>query len=391
MNIYLAGLGIRGSGYPNAARTIALLERANPGKVVRCGGWLPENIRLWRLTTIPRWQAFAWVAKLVFGNLHSLLRVCVHLRRQNGVAYIPYPAVFFLAVLTILPRRWRPRVIVDGYISIWDSMFRDRVCRQSDSFISKCVKRFESIALRSASMVLVDTEASRRMFIADLGIDGDAIRSLPLAIEEEFFLRERSSNSLTRNRLSRSDDVGRIRVLFVGTLIPLHGIDTILGAFEKLVDDERFDLCLIGDGQEAGKVEAFLAAKSAQNRVRWVRDWLSLEQIAVELTDADICLGVFGGAGKAARVLPFKIYMYMAAGKAIVTQSDYSLPEGCPELPVMHADSVAALVKKIMSLAENDKARAELGEASAAYYLQWLSNVRVVDEWKDILAHFERD
>jgi len=236
------------------------------------------------------------------------------------------------------------------------------------------------MALRAASLVLVDTEASREMFIVEFGLERTAVRSLPLAIEEEVFLRVQSP------RLA----AGKIRVVFIGTLIPLHGIDTILGAFGMLADDERFDLRLIGDGQEATKVEAFLATGHARGRVTWVRDWHSTDQMASELALADICLGVFGGAGKAARVLPFKVYMYMAAGKAVITQSLYSLPEGCPALPVAHADSALALAEKIKALSDDSEATLKLATASRAYYAMWLSNARVLNTWKGILMQLRR-
>lgn len=163
----------------------------------------------------------------------------------------------------------------------------------------------------------------------------------------------------------------------------------MLAAAEKLAGVENIEILLIGDGQQGELVEDFIS-KGAPANFRWVREWQCMRSIAREIEVADICLGVFGGSGKASRVLPFKLYYALAAGKAIVTQADYAVPVGRPPFPalfVSSADSdgsVDNLVRLIRALADDADARAALGEVARNYFKQHLSATAIEREWEDI-------
>jgi glycosyltransferase involved in cell wall biosynthesis len=140
-----------------------------------------------------------------------------------------------------------------------------------------------------------------------------------------------------------------------------------------------------------------LLARGAPENFTWIRDWKTLEQIAAEITEADVCLGVFGGPAKASRVLPFKLYYAMAAGKAIVTQAEYSLPAGIPPLPARLVDTpdteVAAeqLAQAIRLLLSDGAERAALGWAARAYFESHLSGDAVIRQWRKLLADCQGD
>ncbi len=377
MKLYVGGLGLRGDGYPNAARTIRLLKQQDDLDIINCGRWLPEDLHLWKLASMPRWLSLRWLLVLVFGNLHSLLRVTVRVRKASESVYVPYPGIFFLFWASMIPRRWRPRCIVDSYISIWDSMFRDRAASQSPSLAATLLKRIEAHALRAAAVVLVDTEANRDFAIDEFGLDAMKVRSMPLAIEQNLFSPAPLGSPKPLN--------ARIRVLFVGTLIPLHGIQAVLDAFAQLANDSRFEFRLIGDGQQADHVLKFVTAHPDAS-ITWIREWCPLHRLAQEMLDADICLGVFGGREKAARVLPYKLYMYLACGKPVISQSALSTPAGVPFPPIVAVEpQPSAIVAAIRRLADDQELRDLLGVAAADFFQQYLANREVVKAWREIV------
>ena len=99
------------------------------------------------------------------------------------------------------------------------------------------------------------------------------------------------------------------RALFVGKLIPLHGVETILAA-ARLAPEIAFRV--VGSGQ----LDALLHDRPAN--VEWV-EWIDYELLPAELHAAGCALGVFGTSGKAGRVIPNKAFQALACGTPLVT------------------------------------------------------------------------
>jgi glycosyltransferase involved in cell wall biosynthesis len=376
--LIVAGLRASGEGYPNAEQTIRLLQEQGDCRIRDLGQALPPDLHLWKLSRLPPHRQLLALARLGLGNLLSLARVLRVATPQSRV-YVPYPSVFFLWMLSFLPGSWRPYCIADVYISVWDSMFRDRASGGGDSAASRWIKRIEARALRAAARVLVDTEGNRSRLIEDFGLAAERVRSLPLAVDATPFRAVSAYMPLP----------GGLNVLFVGTLIPLHGVPTILDAVQRLLDApaqrDRFRFRFIGDGQLGSRLNEFVQ-RNDPDKVSWVREWQPLDRVAQEIAGADICLGVFGGHGKASRVLPFKLYMYLASGRAVVSQTAISLPANVPLPPIesVALDDAGALADALIALADDPKRRTELAHAASGYFDSWLSGEAVVRAWKTL-------
>jgi glycosyltransferase involved in cell wall biosynthesis len=379
--LWVAGVAMQGDGYPNAMNTIALLEEGQQYVVCDRAEWLPPETRLWHLVRGSIGVRLRLALRLVLGGVRQAIWVCIR-AQSDDVVYLPYPAPLTLWWLALVPARWRPRCIADAYVSLWDTMFRDRSGGDVDGFASRIVRGFEARSLLAAAVVLVDTEANKQQMVVDFALPARNVRSIPLAINQRLF------SSSRRDRLP----AGRpARVLFVGTLVPLHGIDVVLAAAAELLRRDDVEFRLIGDGQQSALVEAFVRSDAPAN-FTWVRDWMPLTEIAREIEEADVCLGVFGGEGKAARVLPFKSYYALAAGKAVVTQAGHSLPSGTPPLPVVlvRGEDKALLARdvaaNIRSLLGSRIERVELGEAARQYYADHLSSNTIRIVWREMLC-----
>ncbi|KAA2284925.1 glycosyltransferase family 4 protein [Arenimonas fontis] len=372
--LHIAGTGLRGSGYPNATRTIAILREHLGVEVRDRARWLPEGTVLWRQAS-GKASALAFLLKLGTLNALEALRALVRAGTRSRI-YAPYPAIFLLWWLSWVPRRLRPKVMADAYVSLWDSAFRDRRVGRESGLLSRLVRRFEGRALRAAHCVLVDTVANRELYIAEFGIAPSRIRAIPLAIDP-VEVPARSNGTDT--------DTGALKVLFIGTLVPLHGIRVVADAIRRLAGArDRFEFTIVGDGQDAEALEQLKAEGGGQ--FTWVRGWQSIDGVLRHIATADLCLGVFGGEGKAARVLPFKVYLALAAGRAVVTQDSYSLPEGIPDPPVHGvAPEGAALARALEELAGDRAKLRALSAQALAYYRDYLSADRIACSWRSLL------
>jgi glycosyltransferase involved in cell wall biosynthesis len=367
---------MRKAGYPNAQQTLKALGDSREWSIQDNADWLPEDIHLWRVARGPWMQRMGLALRLGLGSAASAVRCLLSIRRGD-LAFAPYPAIFVLWWLSWVPRPLRPNVIADAYISIWDTMFRDRSRSNQPGRANRWLKAIEARALRSAHRVIVDTVANRDWMMAEFGLEPDRIHALPLAIEAAPFLAIPPPALRAPER--------PLRVLFVGTLVPLHGIDRIAGAIRLLGADSGIEFEIIGDGQEAGALEA-LALINGHAPLRWTRSWLRLDEIADRMLDADVCLGVFGGGAKAARVLPYKLYMALAAGRAIVTQAACSLPAEVPQPPWLAIPPTAeALAGALTQLRDRPEEAVGLGMAARAHFLAHLSTAALPARWERLL------
>jgi glycosyltransferase involved in cell wall biosynthesis len=132
-------------------------------------------------------------------------------------------------------------------------------------------------------------------------------------------------------------------VLFVGKLIPLHGLETILGA-ASLCPDVEFRL--VGSGQ----LDALVATRP--ENVRW-QEWVDYERLPELYRSAGCALGIFGTSEKAARVIPNKAYQALATGTALVTADTPAARELLEHerdallVPPGDAEALAAAVRRL--------------------------------------------
>jgi len=156
-------------------------------------------------------------------------------------------------------------------------------------------------------------------------------------------------------------------VLQYGKWSPLHGAEVVLGAAE-LLRDEPIRFVLIGEGQLSEGLRTRIAAHRLTN-VEWVGA-LPLAALRARTLGADVCLGVFGGSDKAARVVPNKVFDALACGRPVVTADSVGarewLRDGENALLTPAGDPVA-LAAALRRLLDGDQ-RARLGREALALY-----------------------
>ena len=231
--------------------------------------------------------------------------------------------------------RWRTRSSATAAASP-----RDR-CR------ARLLATIDRRALRLADLVVADTDANAD-FLAELGgIPRDRVATALVGAEERLF----------RPAWRHPE---RFSCLFVGKLIPLHGLETILAAAE-LAPEVPFRV--VGSGQ----LDALLDRRPAN--VEWER-WVDYERLPAAYWEAGCALGVFGGSAKAARVIPNKAFQALACGTPLVTADTPAarelLVDGESALLVPPGDPVAlaAAVRRLAAAPELARRLSVAGRAA---------------------------
>ena len=158
------------------------------------------------------------------------------------------------------------------------------------------LRRIDRIALRRADLVVADTEQNARHLAELGGLPEERLAVCFVGAEERLF----------RPGWQPAE---RFHALFVGKLIPLHGLETILAA-ARLAPEIPFRV--VGSGQ----LDALLVERPPN--VDWV-DWVDYERLPEENQRAGCALGVFGTSAKAGRVIPNKAFQALACGTPLVT------------------------------------------------------------------------
>lgn len=119
----------------------------------------------------------------------------------------------------------------------------------------------------------------------------------------------------------------KIRILFYGSFIPLHGIDVILKAFSILEKDKlNFEAKIIGRGQMFSSMKDLFNSLDLKN-VEMNGELISEKELAQEIREHNIILGIFGESKKAKSVVPNKVYQALACKKAIITMKSIAIDE----------------------------------------------------------------
>jgi glycosyltransferase involved in cell wall biosynthesis len=227
------------------------------------------------------------------------------------------------------------------------------------------VQHVDRRAFRRADLVVADTAAQARFFCDEFGLPENRVQVCFVGAEDRLF---RPGWQPERP----------FHALFVGKLIPLHGLETILAA-ARIASEIRFKV--VGSGQ----LESLLADRAAN--VEWV-PWVEYEDLPGEIQAAGCALGIFGTGAKAARVIPNKAFQAIACGTPLVTADTPAAREllvnGVDALLVPPGDA-GALANAVRRLAGDAVLRAEIGSGGRATYEARADEATLGLRWRNIV------
>lgn len=276
---------------------------------------------------------------------------------------VGYPGHFDLPAAKRVARG-RP-VIFNPLVSLHDTVVSDRGRFREGSTAAGIVHIVDRRAFRRADIVVADTDAHARFFQEEFGLTADRVEVCFVGAEDRLFhpgwRPERPFHAL-----------------FVGKLIPLHGLETILAAAE-LAPELAFRV--VGSGQ----LDSLLATRP--DNVDWV-PWVEYGDLPAEIQAAGCALGIFGTGAKAARVIPNKAFQSLACATPLITADTPAarelLADGRDALLVPPGDP-AALAHAIRLLAGDRETRDRIGAAGRHTYEQRADEATLGARWRGVV------
>jgi glycosyltransferase involved in cell wall biosynthesis len=310
--------------------------------------------------------------RLAAGVVEAHARLLAQHRRRLDidVVVVGYPGHFLVPFGRVLAAFRHARLVFDPLVSLLDTFAGDRRLVAAGGWKAAAVRAVDHAAFALPALVLADTWAHAAYYAAEFGLPRSKLAVVPVGA-----LPAPQATGSAR-ALENGEPV---TVFQYGKWSPLHGAENVLAAAE-LLRAEPFRFVLAGEGQLSGALRAEIARRGLAN-VQWLGA-LSLLELRAHTLAADVCLGVFGGSDKAARVVPNKVYDALACGRPVVTAGTPGacelLHDGEDALLVPAADgaALASALRRLLSLDE----RGRLGAAALALYRRALTPPRIAGD-----------
>jgi glycosyltransferase involved in cell wall biosynthesis len=315
----------------------------------------------------PVWEGEEQKWRVGLSAFPRLVRAQLRLRRRRDPAadavIVGYPGHFDLGAARRFARG-RP-VLFNPLVSLADTLVADRGRFRAGSPAAAALRALDRRAFRSADLVVADTQANAKFFAEVADLPTDRVTVAFVGAEERVFQRGWQPEE-------------PFTAVFVGKLIPLHGVDTILEA-ARLAPEVAFS------GIGSGQLDPLLEARPPN--VEWIR-WVDYEHLPAELHRAGCALGVFGTSGKAGRVIPNKAFQALASGAPLVTADTPAarelLTDGVDALLVAPGDA-GALVAAIRRLAADGALARRVAAAGNETYGSRASEAVLGKRWRALV------
>ncbi|MGH7725559.1 MAG: glycosyltransferase, partial [Candidatus Eiseniibacteriota bacterium] len=203
-------------------------------------------------------------------------------------------------------RRAGALLAADPLISRADTLVADWGLYGTRSLDGWACRRWDEVAFGWPKVVVADTRAHAQRYAAWVGRDPFPI--VHVGATDDFF-------DVPDDEPAPSP----LRVLYAGGFLPLHGVDVIAGAAERLhARGERgIEIECVGDGIQYREIRE-RAVKAGLSNVRFVGR-RPLDELPGRMGRAHVVLGVFQKDGEGERVLPNKVVQGLATGRCVVT------------------------------------------------------------------------
>lgn len=286
----------------------ALIEKIKGKKVLYVATKNDDYIRLQQEINLIR-QYSAENLILVSSSPNYIKRILHVYRLLLTTSLKSYDIIFvgFMVQMIIPLWSWKFRgktVIIDFFISIYDTLVDDRKKIKGNSIVAKVLHKLDYFSIKSADYVICDTKAHAKYFDYEFSINEE--RAIVLYLEADTSIYHPMKTEKPEQWKNK------YLVIYFGSILPVQGVDIVIDAIERLKSEKNIHFLIVGP--IGTKIR-----KPLVENVTYI-NWLSQKELAEYISFCDLCLaGHFSSTvGKANRTIPGKAYIYQAMGKKMI-------------------------------------------------------------------------
>ncbi len=256
-------------------------------------------------------------------------------------------------------------LIYDEFINLYDWFILEHKKFDNKSIFARVIKFYSKITLKLSARVLTDTKLNAAFSTRLHNITKDKFVSVYVGTDESTFKPVPAGQNLNKP----------LEVFFYGTMLPLHGLEVILEAIEKLKDKPIHFTIVGGKGtQYESKMNRYIDNKNLKNLT--YKNWVEYKELPKLIADADVCLGgPFGDTSQSSKVITGKTFQFLAMAKLtligkISEETGFKDEDNCL---IIRQGSSEQLASKIKWALENRDKLAKIGKQGRSLYEQKFS------------------
>jgi len=195
-------------------------------------------------------------------------------------------------------------IIFDAFISIYDTLCFDRKIFNPNSLFGSFLKWSDKFLCKISDFVLVDTKSHLNYFVREFSVPKEKIGYLYVGCNHDLF-----------KFIKVKRDKYRYVVFWHGNVLPLQGVENIINVARILMKDDEIQFLLVGP--IIRNFKNFFKS-GVPNNIKFI-DWVAYNKLPKMISMADLCLGGdFSNVPKASRVIPGKVFQYIACKRKVV-------------------------------------------------------------------------
>lgn len=202
---------------------------------------------------------------------------------------------------------WRRRPMALDILMSLHLIAEERGLTKKSPFTGKLIFFLEKFGLKLPDLLIADTPEYQEYYCQKYGLSPCKFKLVPLGVDDRIYY--------PRPHLHPPTDY--FRVLYYGTFIPLHGVETMIRAAALLQDHVSIQFDFYGDGQE--RLSAMELTEELGLKNVHFRGWIDKEDLPDEIAKSHICLGVFGTTKQSRCTIQNKIWEGMMMQRPVVT------------------------------------------------------------------------
>ncbi len=291
---------------------------------------------------------------IVFIRYYHLLKQFIAVKDRISCIIVGFPGHYDVLVAFFLGKIFRKKVFFDVFATLYETYVLDRKIVAKNSFWAYIYFFIDWINFKLADVVISDTKAHVKLYQKLYQLNPDNAYVVYVGSDDDYFFPRKVNEE--------------IDVLFYGSYQPLQGVESIILAAKKL---PKVHFKLIGKGQTKPKIEKMI--KNFKLRNVELVDWMSMNDLAQEMNQAKIILGIFGNSYKAKSVIPNKVYDAIASRKPVITKESKASKELLNNENSCLVSKTNELAKVIKILLKNESFRNKISSNAYKLYRQKLT------------------